>query len=190
MPNPEQGAGWEIIRGFIRDENIIRLAGEQVIRLINGEYPNFCTDVDFNPPGQEGMSVKRLHTWNVSDFPKYEGGSNLSETEGLKEEFHELIMVNRWKQSYELGYVTAPFLHIFEPGGHTRTHRDRTKGENSALSLVGEAVCVITDPVTNVVHEINVFPGDLMYLVNSRHQRLRPKHKVINRSNRIRVSLV
>ncbi len=188
MQNPERGAGWEIVREFVDPEKAIR-AGEQVLDLVTSdspymsEYPSSQERV-----GQKGLSFYRFHGWNIKDFPKYP--ETITEDPEAREEAADLIDIHRRAAKIIKPDIGAAQVNVFEPGGHTRRHRDRYNQDSFVISLLGVGLASIRDLATNEIIWAEVNPGDAMKIFNPRAQRDRPMHQVRNVGEGYRVSIV
>lgn len=184
----ECGANWEIKRGFVAPDKALQ-AGEQAILLVdNHEKTVWLNRVEYSPPGQEGITFTDVYAWSTNQYPRHPNTvvNHPEEAEIIK----DLLDIHRRAAKIAVGRVTSFGLLDYQPGGHTRRHRDRVEGDTIAVSLTAEAECQIKDPVTRNKFSYIMNPGDALYLVNPRIQRYRPLHKVINISNERRISLV
>ncbi len=184
--NPEHGAGWEIRREFVDPEKAAR-AGKEVLGLIESGSKYFST-YDYNPPGTSGVTFCNLAAWSPSQYP--EQTDTIQNDPDAMKAVRDIIDIHRRTEKVISEKVRSAQFNIYEPGGHTRSHRDRRRGEIFALGLLGVAQARIKDPVFGTWHEFEINPGDGVHFVNPRAQRLRPYHQFINISNARRVSIV
>lgn len=190
----QSGANWELIRGFI-DPEVAQSAGEQALQVVamisspdEANVPQWGVSYDYQPPGQEGVDMFGVRAWSKTEYPDYP--STIFADEDFCSDVPDLLLAFQRAKSFNGRSAMRFDLHVFAPGGHTRTHRDRFIKDTAVLGLLGVAQAHITDPATKAKHEFEIHPGDALYFVNPRPQRFRPLHRVTNISAGKRVSLV
>ncbi len=187
--NPEQGAGWEVLRGFLNPE-LAKNAGKQALLLINGGFQDYewYKYYDKERPGQVGLLQHRINAWETARYPKHL--DTICANEVLVELVPDLLLAHKKSSRYNDGTVRSLFINEYEVGGHSRKHRDRFQGGTVAVSILGTKRWQIVDPVTELTSYFDFEIGDAMHLINPRQQRLRPLHRVFNTSSDTMLSLV
>lgn len=185
MANPEHGSGWEVRREFVAPELAV-IAGNQFLDLIDVES-EYVWDVEYSPEGQAGMTVYRFAAHCPEQFPDFPNTIRSDKT--LSQKYSELLEVQEATMLDVNEEITSEFVHVFEPGGHTRRHRDRHISKITVLSLLGLADCAIKDPVTGQKLNFELSPGDAVTFNNPKVQKCRPLHKVTNIGDATRISM-
>ena len=184
---PEQGNGWEVIRGFVPPETV-ELLGQQALALIAEPHPD--VKVIHQHRLSRDVSIYEMEDWDIEALP------DTDLYQWMEATIPDVVAVARQTMAQREVDDGKLVVNLYHGDGRILAHRDSDDDElgpidRRAIKVTGgDDEFWIRDPLTEVWHCVSLSCGDAVDIHNTDFPKSPIVHMILNRSSQPRVAIV